>query len=527
MLACVPGNDNQSDPQPPQTSRAPAPPALQPLLAYRPHMSVHPSSPPLTHAETRAIVLGVLLPVFMGSNDQVVLASALPTIGGEIGHLHDLPWLITVYLLAATAATPLYGKISDIHGRRFTLRIAIGLYLLGSLVCALAPGFWTLIVGRTLHGLGGGGLTSLGMVVLGDIAAPKDRGRYYAYFSMTYTTAGGFGPPVGGFLAQYVHWTAIFWLNIPLGLLALWLTFTMLRRLPRHERPHRLDVLGAGLIVLAAVPFMLLLNLGGGRYPWLSLPIVTLGVGAALAFVAFVWRLRTTPEPFIPLTMLANPITLCAMSANAFGWGAIIGLNVFLPIYLQRVMGFSATHAGLSLMLLMASVNISAGAAGQLFAHVRHYKIAPMIALVIAIGAIATLAWHAGNVTPLQFEILLALIGFGFGPVAPLSTISLQNAVPPYQFGTAIGTMTFARNLYATILVALFGALTAGGFSSADAAVPDAPSPALVAAFSRIFMVATASMALSFFCLLVLEEKPLQTNLPAPAPRPSPPQTEP
>jgi EmrB/QacA subfamily drug resistance transporter len=476
-------------------------------------MNIHPQSPPLTHAETRSIVLGVLLPVFMGSNDQVVLASALPTIGREIGHLHDLPWLITTYLLASTAATPLYGKISDIRGRRFTLRIAIGLYLMGSLVCALAPGFWTLIVGRILHGLGGGGLTSLGMVVLGDIAAPKDRGRYYAYFSITYTTAGGFGPLLGGFLAQYLHWSVIFWINIPVGLVALWLTFVLLRRLPRHEQPHRLDIPGAICIVLAAVSFMLVLNLGGSRYAWMSAPVTALGVAAALAFAAFVWRLQTAPEPFIPLSMLGNPIALCAIAANAFGWGAIIGLNVFLPIYLQRVMGLSATHAGLSLMLLMAGVNISAGAAGQLFAHVDHYKTAPVIALLFAIAAVAILAWQAGDMTPLKFEILLAIIGFGFGPVAPLSTIALQNAVPSYQFGTAIGTMNFSRNLYATILIALFGALTATGSLGSEGVVqPAAPSPAMVAAFSHIFMVATASMVVAFIGLLVLEEKPLQTR---------------
>ena len=182
---------------------------------------------PLTHRETIWIVLGVLLPTFMGSLDQTILASALPTIGRDLGDVHSLPWLITAYLLASTAVIPLYGKIADIHGRRFTLRIAILTYMAGSLVCALAPNMLTLIFGRAFHGLGGGGLATMGMVVLGDLVSPKERGRYYTYFAVAYTTAGGCGPALGGFLAEHVHWTAIFWLNIPMGLAALAITSSL------------------------------------------------------------------------------------------------------------------------------------------------------------------------------------------------------------------------------------------------------------------------------------------------------------
>src|SRR2546425_1243567 len=166
--------------------------------------TVHGEPRLLTHRDARAIVFGVLLPVFMGSLDTTILASALPTIGREFGDVHALPWLITAYLIASTSVTPLYGKISDIRGRRFTLAVAISIYMAGSLVCAFAPDMLVLILGRILHGLGGGGLTSLGMVVLGDIAAPRDRGRYYAYFSLTYPTAGACGPALGGFLADHL-----------------------------------------------------------------------------------------------------------------------------------------------------------------------------------------------------------------------------------------------------------------------------------------------------------------------------------
>ncbi len=175
------------------------------------------SQKPLTHRETMLVVSGVLLPVFLGSLDTSVLASALPTIGREFGDVHNLPWLITAYLIANTSITALYGKISDAYGRRVTLLIAISLYMLGSLVCALAPNMFVLILGRVLHGFGGGGLTSTGMVVLGDIAAPRDRGKYYGYFSAVYTTAGACGPAIGGAIAEYLHWSVIFWMNIPLG----------------------------------------------------------------------------------------------------------------------------------------------------------------------------------------------------------------------------------------------------------------------------------------------------------------------
>src|SRR5262249_32587131 len=230
----------------------------------------------LTHRETLVVVLGVMLPVFMGSLDTTILASALPSIGREFGDLHNLPWLVTAYLIANTSITALYGKLSDIHGRRFTLLIAISVYMLGSIVCALAPNMVVLIIGRVLHGFGGGGLTSTGMVVLGDVAAPRERGKYYGYFSAVYTTAGACGPALGGAISEYLHWSVIFWMNIPLGLIAIVLTLTLLRRLPRHDRPHKLDLLGAALIMAASSSFMLALSMGGVTYPWGSLPILAL-----------------------------------------------------------------------------------------------------------------------------------------------------------------------------------------------------------------------------------------------------------
>jgi len=447
--------------------------------------------------------------VFMSSLDQTILASALPTIGRDLGDVHSLPWLVTAFLIASTAVTPLYGKISDIHGRRLTVLIALSVYMVGSVVCLAAPNMLTLICGRVLHGLGAGGMASMGMVVLGDLAAPRDRGKYYAYFSATYTTAGACGPALGGFIAENFHWKGIFALNMAMGFVAIALTYTLLRRLPRHERYHRLDVLGAALIMAASTTFMLALSLGGVRFPWTSPPILALGATALVLGTAFVMRLLSAPEPLIPLAILRDPVPRSTLMMNSFGWGSIIGLNIFLPMYLQSVIGMSPTNAGLSLMVLMVTVNSSAGVAGQFYGRMTHYKLIPLVGITVAIAAVVTLAITADRLTVLQFEILLALIGIGFGPVPPICSIALQNAVATHQFGTAVGTMNFSRSLYTTMLIAAFGAIVLTG-------VPAGTTVALGAdaaeGFRRVFFAAAASLAISLVGLILLEERPLKTR---------------
>ncbi len=473
----------------------------------------------LSHKETRLIVWGVLLPLFMGSLDNTILASALPTIGHAFGEVRGLPWLITIYLLAATAAMPLYGKIADIRGRRFALYVAIALHMAGSLVCAFAPTIFVLILGRALQGLGGSGLSAVSVIVLGDAAAPKDRGRYYAYFSIVYTTAGACGPALGGFIAGELHWSLIFWLNIPLGLCALFITSTILRRLPRNERPHRLDVIGAVLIVTASVSFMLGLNLGGRSYPWLSAPVLALFAGGLVIGAGFVWRLLTAPEPLIPIAILTDPIVRWSVLANSFGWSAIIGLNIFLPIYLQSVIGLSPVCAGLSLMVLMMSLNSSAGLAGQVLGRVTHYKILPMVMLVMAFAAVLMLAIWAGRLSMLSFELLLFLIGAGFGPLPSLCMVSIQNTVERHQLGIAVGTLNFSRNLFATMLIALLGvivlavtsSLAPGGAGEFGGTLSPAATEA-AQAFRRVFFVVAGCLAIAFVAIALVEEKPLRSS---------------
>lgn len=467
----------------------------------------------LTHQEKRLIAISMMLPVFLGSVDQAILASALPTIGRSLGDVHNLPWLITAFLIAATAFTPLYGKFADIHGRRSAMLIGLGVYMVGSLFCAASPNLPMLICGRVVQGCGAGGLTAIGNMVLGDIAAPKERGRYYTYFSIAFTTAGGTGPVLGGWISDHLPWQVIFLWSFPLCIVAVGIALTMLRRLPRRERSHRLDFVGAVLVMTASSSFMLALNLGGVRYPWLSSPVVALFVCALVLGAGFVVRLRTADEPLIPIAILADPAARLTIAAHSFGWGAIISLNVLLPTYLQSALGWSATSSGLSLMILMATLNSSAGISSQLLGRVRRYKLLPLCFLFVGVGAVVALALSADGMSATKFEVILFLIGIGFGPTAPLTQVALLNTVPAHDLGAAIGTMNFARTLVGTILVAGFSAVVL-----AHAPVGAAPAAvgrhflgtASAASFTTVFLAIAATLAVAFLAVILLEEKPLQ-----------------
>jgi predicted MFS family arabinose efflux permease len=240
------------------------------------------------------------------------------------------------------------------------------------------------------------------------------------------------------------------------------------------------------------------------RYPWTSPPILALFAVALIMGCFFVVRLLTAPEPLIPISILRHPIVRCAIAANAFGWGSIIGLNILLPMYLQRVTGLSPTSAGLSLILFMVSLNASAGLAGQVLGRVRHYKLLPMLGLLLSAGAVTTLAWQADRLTPLSFEVLVILIGIGFGPLPSLTSVAMQNVVPRHQLGISVGTMNFSRNLYATILIAVFGAIALAAAPTGELLGGSAET------YGRAFFVAAGSLLVALIALALMEEKPLQ-----------------
>jgi MFS family permease len=461
----------------------------------------------------------MMVPVFLGSVDQSIMATSLPTIGRALNDVHNLPWLVTAYLIAATALTPLYGKFADIHGRRAALLIALSIYMCGCIVSATSGTMLMLIFGRLVQGCGGGGLTAIGQMILGDIASPKDRAKYYAFFSIAFTTAGGCGPLLGGWICDHLVWWMIFLWSFPLSILAVALALTILRRLPRYDRPHQLDFLGALLVIASSSSFMLALNLGGVRYPWFSSPIIALLACALVVGGGFVARLLTAHEPLIPIAVLADPSARLAMAGHSFGWGSILALNIFLPMYLQSALGWSATASGASVMILMVTLNATAGLSSPLIGYVKRYKVLPNIFQVLAIVSILALAYSASDMTPLRLQIILFLIGVGWGPTAPLTQVMLQNSVALHHLGSAIGTMNFARTLMSTILVAVFGACVLANVpadETANSLSSRLLDGASVLTFTHVFVAIACTMTIAFIAMLLIKEKPLETNIPAP-----------
>lgn len=479
-------------------------------------------SSPLTPHEVRSIIIGVMLAMFLAALDQTIVATALPTIGRLLGDFENLPWVVTTYLLTSTAVTPLYGKISDIVGRRVTLLVAIGIFMLGSILCALAPTMLALILARALQGLGGGGLISLAQTIIADIVSPKERPRYQGYFASVFATSSIAGPALGGFMAEKLHWSAIFWINLPLGLLAFWMTNSLLKKLPRHEKPHRLDFLGAVLMIISTTALLLALSLGGPHYAWTS-PTILMLVAVFFVFaVAFMARLRTAPEPLIPIEILANPLVAMAIVSACAGVGVFIGLTIYTPIFLEGMYGLTASQSGFALIPLMVGTVIGASSTGRMMARLTHYKRPTLIGLVVAALGLALIAIQPQSLPLYALILILAAASIGLGTIFPLTLVAIQNAVPPHQMGTATGTLNFFRSLGGALIVAGFGAIVIGSLpadlaqkvtienlaSSFAAAGSDIGS-----VFRWVFVAATSGIVISFLALYVMEERPLRTTV--------------
>ena len=396
--------------------------------------------------------------------------------------------------------------------------VSIGVFLVGSIACALAPTMLVLILARGLQGVGGGGLISLAQTIIGDIVAPKERARYQAYFAAVFVASSVAGPVLGGVFAQHVHWSMIFWINLPLGLVALKMTDSTLRRLPRHERPHRLDLLGAVLIVAATIAFLLALSWGGVRYPWGSLPVLGLLATAAALTVLFALRIMSAEEPFLPLSVLLEPVVCWGTAAACFAMGTFIGLSIYVPVYFELALGLSASQSGVALIPLMVGVIAGATLSGRLMTSLRHYKRPPLAGLAVAaLGALALSRDPVAMPLPLV-EVLLALVGAGIGTVLPVTTVSIQNAVPMHQLGTATGAMSFFRSLGGAIAVAGFGAILlrgipmAGNVHAGLEPVAGVEAAALAIVFHELFLVAAVGFAISLAFLIVMEERPLRSG---------------
>ena len=466
---------------------------------------------PLTESEKNAIIGGVLLSMLLAALDQTIVAPAMPTMARLLGHAEYLPWIVTAYLLTATAMAPLYGKISDVHGRRPTVYAAILIFLAGSLVSAMAPNMLVLIIGRAIQGAGGGGLFALTQTVIGDLVPPRERARYAAWIAGTWAVASITGPLLGGTFAEHLHWSLIFWINLPLGLLAMAIINKPLRKLPVAAKHHRIDGLGAVLLIAATALLLLALNWGGSAYPWLSREILGLLACSAVIWAAFALRLMRAAEPLISLEVLGNPIVLAGTLSLFLLQAANIGLAVYLPVYLQSIVGLSASESGIALLGLMLGTVAGATFSGRTIPRFVHYKRIAMIGVSFAIVCLGLLSLVAGHASLLVVEILTTCVGLGSGTTFPVATVSVQNAVDQAHLGVATGVLTFLRSLGSALGVAILGAVALGyGLPLAGEGTHAAGAVASAEAFMMIYFVAAAILLMALVMLGLMPEKALR-----------------
>ncbi|MEZ5923126.1 MAG: MDR family MFS transporter [Hyphomicrobiaceae bacterium] len=465
------------------------------------------------------IIIGVLIAMLLAALDQTIVTPAVATMGKSLGGQGYLFWIVSAYFLTATAVTPLYGKLADIHGRRPVLLAGIGIFVAGSVAAALAPDMPWLILARALQGVGGGGLIAMAQTVIGDLVPAKERGRFAVYISGTWAIASIAGPILGGVIAEHLHWSVIFWLNLPLAALAIAMTNRNLKFAPWQKREHSLDILGAILIVGATVALMLGLTLGGAGHGWLA-PTVTgpIAVSALLGLV-FAWHVRRAAEPLIPLDVLRNSVVLFATLSVFFAMAAFIGLIVYVPLFLELAHGLTPSEAGLALVGYMIGTVAGANAAARSMAHVTHYRRMPVIGLAVSAAALAVLAVFASVIDFWVVEGLLIVIGLGSGAQFPVTTVATQNAVDPRDMGVATGVLGFLRALGSAIGVAVIGAIgSAAGVGNAlvmhaggPAARETIPAASDVAQrFSPVFWAAALSLLLALALLSRMPERPLR-----------------
>jgi len=472
-------------------------------------------APPITEKEKNAIIGGVLLSMLLAALDQTIVAPAMPTIAGALGHAEYVPWIVTGYLLTATALAPLYGKISDIYGRRPTIYAAILIFLAGSVVAALAPNMLTLIIGRAIQGMGGGGLFALAQTVIGDLVPPRERARYAAWISGTWAVASIAGPLLGGTFAEHLHWSLIFWINIPLGLLAMAIINKPLKKLPIAARHHSIDALGAVLLIAATALLLLALNWGGSAYPWASREIVGLVAASGVIWAAFALRLMRAAEPLVSLEVLGNPIVLAGTISMFMLQAANVGLAVYLPVYLQSVVGLDASASGIAMLGLLLGTVAGATFSGRTIPRFVHYKRIAMVGALFSVACLVLFALVAAHASLLVVELLTIGIGLGAGTTYPVCTVSVQNAVDKAHLGVATGVLTFLRSLGSALGVAMLGAVALGyGLPLGGEALRVGEHVATGGPFAMIYLVCAATMMVAFVALWLMPEKELRGHAP-------------
>jgi EmrB/QacA subfamily drug resistance transporter len=406
-----------------------------------------------------------MLTMLLAALDQTIVSTALPTITSDLGGLDELSWVVTAYLLAATASTPIWGKISDLYGRKLMLQIAVVVFVSASALAGLSQSMPQLIATRALQGLGGGGLMVLVMAVLADLIPPRERGRYAGLFGAVFGVASVVGPLLGGFFTEHLSWRWIFYINLPLGIAA-FLVLGSVLHLPRHRQQHRIDWLGASLLVIGVVSLLLVTVWGGNQYAWGSAQIIGLAVTGLVALTFFVLQELRHPEPMVPLTLFRNGVFSVTSGIGFVVGFAMFGSIVYLSIYLQVVYGSSPTVAGLQLLPLMVGLLITSILSGRLITRTGRYKIFPIIGSGLATIALFLLSNLAGDTPYWQIAIAAFILGAGLGNMMQVLILAVQNAVAPKDIGTATSGAAFFRSIGGSFGTAVFGAVWAARLTS-------------------------------------------------------------
>ena len=494
----------------------------------------------LSHRQILVVMGGLMTGMFLAALDQSIVGTALPKITSELGGLDKLSWVVTAYMLTATASTPLWGKISDLYGRRLLFQIAIVTFVAGSLLAGFSQNIESLIAFRAVQGLGGGGLMSLALAVIGDIIPPRERGRYQGYFAAVFGTSSVLGPVMGGFFADGPGWQWIFFINVPIGLVALVVTSAALK-MPHVRRDHRIDYLGAALVVGSVSSFLLYTAWAGPEQGWgsrLGIGLLVAGVLLAVAFVAV--ELRAS-EPILPMRLFRSSIFSLA---NLFGFLvgiAMFGSMIFLPVYLQVVDGMSPTRSGLAMLPMVVGLFTTSITAGRLMTRNGRYKIFPILGASIVIVGLVMLS-RLSETSPYWFAGLsMYVLGAGLGFTMQVLVTIVQNSVDRSDMGVATSSVTFFRQMGGSFGTALFGAILssrlavhmgdaldgaaagaaarAGDLTNDVEAIKALPEPLhslVTGAFSDAlrdtFLSAVPLVVVALVVALFLKEKPLATR---------------
>lgn len=433
--------------------------------------AAEPTQAHFTHRETLIIIAGLMLGMFLAALDQTIVATALPRISADLKGVEHLSWVVSAYLLTSTAATPIYGKLSDLYGRKIMLQVAIVIFLLTSILCGLATTMGQLITFRALQGLGGGGLLAMAHATIADVISPRERGRYQGYFAGVFAASSVIGPVLGGLFVDYLTWRWVFWINLPIGLAALVMSERALKRLVAKRLRHKIDYLGALLIVAAVTCVLLVTTMGGNEAAWDSSLIESLAGAAVLLFVLCVIQERQASEPILPPRMFRNRVFVVANLINLLVAVSMLGGIIFMPLFLQLVYQLQAGESGLMLIPLTGATTIGAVSAGRLVAATGRYKMFPIAGLVCNLIGMLLVSTVTSQTPLVLAGAYMFLSGVGLGLVLPVMLVAIQNAIEPRDLGTGTASISFFRSMGGSFGVALFGAVLIARLNSHIAAV--------------------------------------------------------